>query len=249
MAGTELAHAGARVAVSETRVLMKGDAALRSHRALRRELCFTRLGAGAFTLLCTAVSLLFFSQHLAACKVRSRAPESAPCSCPKCSETSQFRALADGGSKEPYQAFLKIACKHPPSAHDTLLMWEQNKLFGFSLSSDSATLIVPSAGMYRIALQVTYRGTDQVSSSKQMILEHHLAVLSDSYQQDRTMLSAFETVYSENTNWRKSLYSEGIFNFQKGDGLKVKTSNLRLVDCDGNVGTKTFLTAYPLAVA
>ncbi|XP_026886592.2 tumor necrosis factor ligand superfamily member 15 isoform X2 [Electrophorus electricus] len=165
------------------------------------------------------------------------------------SETSQFRALADGGSKEPYQAFLKIACKHPPSAHDTLLMWEQNKLFGFRLSSDSATLIVPSAGMYRIALQVTYRGTDQVSSSKQMILEHHLAVLSDSYQQDRTMLSAFETVYSENTNWRKSLYSEGIFNFQKGDGLKVKTSNLRLVDCDGNVGTKTFLTAYPLAVA
>uniref|UniRef100_A0A4W4FFH8 THD domain-containing protein n=1 Tax=Electrophorus electricus TaxID=8005 RepID=A0A4W4FFH8_ELEEL len=123
-----------------------------------------------------------------------------------------------------------FACKHPPSAHDTLLMWEQNKLFGFRLSSDSATLIVPSAGMYRIALQVTYRGTDQVSSSKQMILEHHLAVLSDSYQQDRTMLSAFETVYSENTNWRKSLYSEGIFNFQKGDGLKVKTSNLRLVD-------------------
>ncbi|XP_076849942.1 tumor necrosis factor [Brachyhypopomus gauderio] len=236
-----------RFLVSETSVLPMSEPG-GSDRSLRRELCWTRVVCITFTLMCTAVCALVFAQLLPGCKGTGHGNKEngseAPHRDTQIGARCEDFGLDEAGSAEPHPAFLKIDCRSLSASAQYFLIWERMKFGSFNLSEKNDTLIFPSDGMYRISLQVTYRGTDQVPSAMKNILQHHLFVYSDSYQTERTILSAFETVYYDSSTWRKSLYSEGIFKFHKGDTLKVQTSDLRLIDCDGNPGTKTFLTVH-----
>lgn len=123
------------------------------------------------------------------------------------------------------------------------MTWMERDTNGFRLGKDNESLEVDQDGKYRVSLQVTYRGTDKVSCSSQILLFYRLAVYSNAYPYN-VLLTVYETIFCKETHWRKTLTSTGVFDLQQGDVLKVESSDLRLLDCDEKVGTKTLFMVH-----
>ena len=131
-----------------------------------------------------------------------------------------------------------VRCGTTPKTHQNI-EWEARRLVGFSLGSDNASLVALKAGTYTVSLQVTYRSKGKVSCKESIILSHQLQRYTDGYG-DIEDLSVYETVYCQNSEWIKSMYSEAEVTLMKTDTLRVQSSQIGLIDCDGKVWNKTF---------
>ncbi|XP_036434117.1 uncharacterized protein si:ch211-158d24.4 [Colossoma macropomum] len=224
-------------------MLLESDAFIHSHRALRRELCITRMAVIILVLLlCSTFSLLFFIQQRPACNDRGHNVKTngeLPLRV-----VPQVAAREDNPEKPP-SASLSILCPASSAPQPGYIKWAiKRELVGFSLGTDNESLVIHQDGTYRISLQVTYRGREDALCDELIILSNQLDRYTKAYEQAMSTLSVYETIYCKSFTWRKSMYSEEVLTLEKGDTLKLRSSDLSLLDCDGNVRTKTFLMAH-----
>ncbi|XP_017537362.1 uncharacterized protein si:ch211-158d24.4 isoform X1 [Pygocentrus nattereri] len=232
-------------------MLLESDAFVHSHRALRRELCITRMASVILALLlCSSFCLLFFIQlHRPACNEKGQIAK-ANAELPL--RVGAHVAAREPNPEKPPSASLHILC--PVMSPDSLktgynsegyIKWAiKPEPFGFSLGTNNESLVIPQDGTYRISVQVTYRGREDVSCEEQIVLVNELQRSTQAYDVAITALELYETIYCSSFTWRKSMYSEGVLYLGKGDMLKLHSNNRSLLDCGGNVGLKTFLTVH-----
>lgn len=87
-------------------------------------------------------------------------------------------------------------------------------------------LVVPTTGVYRVFLQVTYesKGSDE----DEPMVSNSVSVLEESYKKERCILTAFDTVSCSKT-WRKTLYTSGLFFLEAHAELRTTSSHHDLI--------------------
>ncbi|KAL7884032.1 hypothetical protein AOLI_G00068020 [Acnodon oligacanthus] len=224
-------------------MLLESDASVHSHRALRRELCITRMAILILALLlCSTFCLLFFIQQRPACNEKGHI---AMANAELPVRVDAQVAAREASPEKPPSASLSISCPAISAPDPGYIKWEMKRgLVGFSLGTDNESLVVHQDGTYRISVQVTYRGRDDVSCEEQIVLSNELERYTEGYVRALTVLELYETIYCSSFTWRKSMYSEEVLTLGKGDTLKLQSNSRSLLDCDRNVGAKTFLTVH-----
>ncbi|XP_073675852.1 uncharacterized protein [Garra rufa] len=122
----------------------------------------------------------------------------------------------------------------------------------FILENDNKTLKVLRSGTYKVSLQITYSKVESRKLSgklekDEIFLQHDIHHFTDKYKKDMPLPSPLLT-YCETVNlnnWRKSMFSEGIFVLEATDRLKVWSNNLNLIDLGEKFVEKTVFVAYP----
>ncbi|KAI1900667.1 hypothetical protein AGOR_G00052270 [Albula goreensis] len=116
----------------------------------------------------------------------------------------------------------------------TTLEWESKNGDAFLQDFDygNNALIVPKDGRYSVYLQLTYRMTEKfVCIPGNLIqLTQEVYRLSDSYPVETLLMVASDTVNCSEKKWRRSIYTSGVFQLEKGDRLFVKAGNAVLID-------------------
>ncbi|TRY55482.1 hypothetical protein DNTS_027871 [Danionella cerebrum] len=105
-----------------------------------------------------------------------------------------------------------------------------------SLSVNGSHLEVLRTGIYRICLQITYK---HITEAEQNVsLQQDVYITSDKYENEILQLTSMEAVNFD--YWRKSLFTEGIFELDAGDKLFIR-ANLSFIDVYTNYRQKNFL--------
>ncbi|KAF4070402.1 hypothetical protein AMELA_G00284980 [Ameiurus melas] len=223
-------------------MLMELDAIVRSHRTLRRELCFSRLVIVMLLITCMVVCGVMYIQQVPGTKNREIM------STEKTNETS--RAFQTAGQEDetvdaeiPLVASLTLEHRHYSGKAN--LTWKGHHThLNTTLRDSGESLIIPQDGKYRLSLLITYWEKDPQEG--QCLLVHEITKYSDSYITPMTILSVHETVYKTST-WYKSVFTEVIQVFNEGDRVKVQSENADLIDSAGQPGTKNLLTVQFLS--
>ncbi|MCJ8735416.1 hypothetical protein PDJAM_G00246810 [Pangasius djambal] len=215
-------------------MLVESDAIVRKKRTLRREMCISR--TVIFLLLSTCMAfcvILYVQQDHASKNKESKEKANETCATFQ-TGNAEARKVDD---QTPPMASLSI---HPNSTKP-ILTWQAHHrhMNDFCLKGACESLIIPQDGKYRLGLQITYG--EENPKEEQIDLAHYIVMYSDSYKDPMTILSVHETVYKKRT-WYKSVFSEVIYVFSKGDRVKVQSDNAKLIDRSGQVWTKNFLT-------
>ncbi|KAL6456347.1 hypothetical protein MHYP_G00348900 [Metynnis hypsauchen] len=225
-------------------MLLESDASVHSHRALRRELCITRTATLILALLlCSTFCLLFFIQlQRPACNEKGhngKANAELPLM------VGAHVAAREPNPEKPPSASLSIRCPVISAPDTGYVKWAiKHELVGFSLGTDNESLVIHQDGTYRISVQVTYRGREDALCEDQIILSNELQRCTEAYGKPITALELHETIDCSSFIWRKSMYSEEVLTLEKGDMLKLQSNHRSLLDCDGNVRAKMFLTVH-----
>lgn len=123
------------------------------------------------------------------------------------------------------------------------LPWEaypsDERFSNFTLLDNGESLVIPRGGWYRLGLQITYN--EKFSNEKKIHLAHNITKHSDSYHLPIKVLSVYDTVYKNDIGF-KSMFSEVVHVFIKGDRVKVWSNNQQLIERGGDTLSKTFLT-------
>ncbi|XP_062241040.1 tumor necrosis factor ligand superfamily member 15-like [Platichthys flesus] len=98
---------------------------------------------------------------------------------------------------------------------------------------DDGNLVVPRDGIYRVFLQITYQSLDLCLDD--LRLSSNVFFLGDSYNDSVLLLSSFDTVSCSMKQWRKSIYTAGLFELEANDRLYVTSSNQNLIIEDENL--------------
>ncbi|XP_053276852.1 tumor necrosis factor ligand superfamily member 15 [Pleuronectes platessa] len=98
---------------------------------------------------------------------------------------------------------------------------------------DDGNLVVPRDGIYRVFLQITYQSLDLCLDD--LRLSSNVFFLGDSYNDSVLLLSTFDTVSCSMKQWRKSIYTSGLFELEANDRLYVTSSNQNLIVEDENL--------------
>ncbi|XP_060927970.1 lymphotoxin-alpha [Limanda limanda] len=88
-------------------------------------------------------------------------------------------------------------------------------------------LVVPRDGIYRVFLQITYESLDLCLDD--LRLSSNVLFLGDSYNESMPLLSSVDTVSCSMKQWRKSIYTAGLFKLEANDRLYVTSSNPNLI--------------------
>ncbi|KAK3540468.1 hypothetical protein QTP70_031659 [Hemibagrus guttatus] len=194
-------------------MLMETDAIVRTHRALRRELCISRVVIFILMIACTAFCAILYIQQV-----------------PNAKNNGMM-------SKD------KANVRTPPSSARSNLTWEAYppRFSNITLLDYGESLVFPRGGWYRLGLQITYMHDSTNPVEGQIHLAHKITKYSDSYSEPITVLSVCDTVYKKGP-WFKSIFSEVLQVFIKGDRIKVESENALLIDTAGDMWTKNFLT-------
>ncbi|KAK7135524.1 hypothetical protein R3I94_014255 [Phoxinus phoxinus] len=121
----------------------------------------------------------------------------------------------------------------------------------YLILENSTSLRVLHGGMYKVSLQITYRGTSEWCEWMNRAdgtynLQHNIKHHTDRYSQMAlTLLTYVETVTFTSQYWRKSMFSEGIFFLEIGDRLEVGTNSLPLINVGNNLEQSTVFVVYP----
>ncbi|XP_034451753.1 lymphotoxin-alpha-like isoform X2 [Hippoglossus hippoglossus] len=110
------------------------------------------------------------------------------------------------------------------------LKWESELGFaychgGFNYYNEK--LVVPRDGIYRVFLQITYEGVDVCLDD--LRLSNNVFYIHDSYNDSVPLLSSVDTVNCSMKQWRKSIYTAGLFKLEANSRLHVTSSNHRLI--------------------
>ncbi|KAI5622153.1 hypothetical protein C0J50_18537 [Silurus asotus] len=217
-------------------MLVESDAFAReNNRALRRDLCVSRVIILALLVTHTAFCVLLYIQPASGGKNNETLKE------------SLHLAQKDEGTNDiqnPEDYFFsplvaKMAVEYN-QIYKVTMRFIHNQLEDFKLDDRNQSLLIPFDGKYRLGLQITYSGKDD--NEDIIHLEHKIFNNSPSYgDQDLLVLSAVDTVCCKQL-CRKSIYSETISVFSMGDKIRVESNNIRLIDHGGQPGTQNFLT-------
>ncbi|KAG9354622.1 hypothetical protein JZ751_001335 [Albula glossodonta] len=116
----------------------------------------------------------------------------------------------------------------------TTLEWESKNGDAFLQDFDygNNALIVPQDGRYSVYLQLTYRMTEKFFCIPGNLIQLTQEVYrwSDSYPVETLLMVASDTVNCSEKKWRRSIYTSGVFQLEKGDRLFVKAGNAVLID-------------------
>lgn len=84
---------------------------------------------------------------------------------------------------------------------------------------------MPQTGLYRVFLQITY---EKNQDDTELNLLNNVYYYSDDYPKDKCILSSVDTVMSDE-QWRKSLYTSGMFELKANGVLRVTSSHPQLI--------------------
>ena len=95
-------------------------------------------------------------------------------------------------------------------------------------------LVVPRDGYYRVFLQITYESPELCLGD--LRLSNDVFYIHDSYNDSITLLSSVDTVGNCNMKqWRKSMYTAGLFKLKANGRLHVRSSKHKLIVQDENL--------------
>ncbi|XP_018524930.1 tumor necrosis factor ligand superfamily member 15 [Lates calcarifer] len=97
---------------------------------------------------------------------------------------------------------------------------------GFNYSSGN--LMVPRKGIYRVFLQITYESVNACTEATKRLISE-VFYITNSYNDNRRLLSSEDTVSCSLKPWRKSLYTSGLFVLEANSRLRVKSSHPELI--------------------
>ncbi|KAG7331986.1 hypothetical protein KOW79_003820 [Hemibagrus wyckioides] len=221
-------------------MLMETDAIVRNHRTLRRELCISRMVIFILLIACTVFCAILYLQQVPNGKNNDMSKD-------KANETfAGYKAISQEATKRDVQtnlvAFLRIKT---PESNKSILEWEayppDERFSNFTLLDNGESLVIPRGGWYRLGLQITYMEESTTPKEGQIHLAHNITRYSDSYPVLIPVLSVYDTVYQKKP-WFKSIFSEVVHVFIKGDRVKVESQNWQLIKSGGDMLSKTFLT-------
>lgn len=99
---------------------------------------------------------------------------------------------------------------------------------GFNYSRGD--LVVPRMGIYRVFLQITYESKEGLMCPGQRLrLSNEVLVFRTNYPKDETLLSSVDTVNCSLKQWKKSLYSAGLFHLEANSRLRANSSRSDLI--------------------
>ncbi|XP_068461056.1 lymphotoxin-alpha-like [Clinocottus analis] len=104
------------------------------------------------------------------------------------------------------------------------LQWEKNDDLAFchgGFNYSNGNLIVPRKGIYRVFLQITYESRDNPECVNELRLSNSVLSIRESYGDDERLLSSVDSVNCSMQQWRKSLYTAGLFSLAAGSSLRV----------------------------
>lgn len=118
------------------------------------------------------------------------------------------------------------------------LQWENETGHVFCHGGFSCTrgdLVVPKRGIYRVFLQITYESKKGLICPLQILkLSNGVSVISDGYLKDETLLLSDDTVNCSMKQWRKSLYTSGLFLLEANSRLHANSLHTDLIVKDQN---------------
>uniref|UniRef100_A0A672H8N4 THD domain-containing protein n=1 Tax=Salarias fasciatus TaxID=181472 RepID=A0A672H8N4_SALFA len=110
------------------------------------------------------------------------------------------------------------------SIHGNRLNWENEKGDAFcrgGFNCSNWELVVPKKGIYRVFLQVTWRQPE--CAGNELLFKVEVIVFSDTYRQDRVVLSMFDTVTCR-TYLTKSLFGSKFLKLTPNSRLHVNST-------------------------
>lgn len=138
---------------------------------------------------------------------------------------TQSERLSSGDRQQQPKDFKNpSAMLTAPKGNNTVgeyLAWESDEGNAFchgGFSYSSGNLVVPRKGIYRVFLQITYEGA---GLSDELRLSNTVFVIGDNYKNNVPLLSSVETVSCSMKQWRKSLYTAGLFSLEANSRLRV----------------------------
>ncbi|XP_067268664.1 uncharacterized protein si:ch211-158d24.4 [Pseudorasbora parva] len=212
------------------------------YRSLRRQVYFFQSISVLFCVTCCLFTAMYAS-YPAACK------ENGMLEAPKIAMHHQAPESNSSEEMTEEQApFIRLTVKNDTFAKQGHVPWMYNGYQPyneyFTLDEDLESLMILRDGMYKVSLQITYRGIEKYDYP--CTLQQDIINYSVGYGgQPLPLLTYLETVNFTSPPWIKSLFSEGIFYLEKGDRLKVWTNSLLLIDVGEKVSQKTVFLVYP----
>ncbi|KAI2661450.1 Lymphotoxin-alpha [Labeo rohita] len=202
------------------------------YHSLRRQVCFIQSVSVFFCFSCCLFTLLFHA-FPPSCKYQTKDFFLTQ------RDTSFTRLTVKNGASLPEKGYVPwMPTPEYPSSKPI-------KPY-FILDADNESLKVLQSGTYKLFLQITYRNFSQ-KLEKEVFLQHEIHHFTDKYKKDVPLPSPLLT-YCETVNlkdWRKTMFSEGIFVLESGDRLKVWSNNLNLVDVGDKFVEKTVFVGHP----
>lgn len=121
--------------------------------------------------------------------------------------------------------------RRPTSAKANLTWWRYHRLMEDFCSGESCeSLIIPQDGKYRLSLQIIYSGGIPKNPPDLQIKLAHKIVMYHDMERPVTLRTVYETeTVHENSPWFKSVSSEVIYVFRKGDKIMVESENADLI--------------------
>ncbi|XP_051964856.1 uncharacterized protein LOC127630971 [Xyrauchen texanus] len=219
------------------------------YRSLQRQMCLVQFMTVFLCISCCMFTLVY-QPFASSCKGNE---------IKKTTEIGMQRQAPESHSRENIilgqrpTRFTRLTFKQKPVVSDAgNVTWilkrpEPDHNEFFTLDNDNESLKVHHDGIYKISLQIMYRGLEGYFNDGEHhgILHHEIHHYTDSYPGVLPLLTYMDTVNFKSPYWKKTLFSEGIFSLKAGDRLKVWSSHLILIDVGGKVERKTFFVAYP----
>ncbi|KAF7694859.1 uncharacterized protein si:ch211-158d24.4 [Silurus meridionalis] len=220
-------------------MLVESDAFAReNNRALRRDLCVSRVIILALLMTHTAFCVLLYIQPASGEKNKETLKESLHLA--QKDKGTNYIQNPDDYCSPPLLALVAV---EPNRTSGKFYMRNINiRLEDFQLGDSNQSLLIPCDGKYRLGLQLMYSRKDDNEDC--ISLDQNIFKNSPSYEdKDLLVLSAADTFCCKGKQLcHKSIYSETISVFSMGDKIRVESNNIRLIDHGGQPGTKNFFT-------
>ncbi|XP_054467242.1 lymphotoxin-alpha-like [Anoplopoma fimbria] len=112
------------------------------------------------------------------------------------------------------------------------LQWESDDGNAFchgGFKYSSGNLVVPTSGIYRVFLQITYESKKDLVCVDGLRLTNSVSRIQESYNKSVTFLSSVDSVSCNMEQWSKTLYTAGLFYLEANGRLRVTSSHLNLI--------------------
>ncbi|XP_077571569.1 lymphotoxin-alpha-like [Stigmatopora nigra] len=151
----------------------------------------------------------------------------------KCGENENGTPSALRLSQEDEQKSALLTAPVDKKTNGKYLLWESKKgnaycHGGFLYSNGN--LVLPSKGVYRVFLQITYESNGELDNYDGVVmLVNNVFLFHDSYPKDRPLLSSVDTISSNTNQWTKSLHTSGTFILEANSTLRVTSEYVNLI--------------------
>ncbi|XP_057688425.1 lymphotoxin-alpha-like isoform X2 [Corythoichthys intestinalis] len=133
--------------------------------------------------------------------------------------------------KDEYQSAL-LTAPFGNKTNGKYLLWESKKGNAYchgGILYSNGNLVLPSKGVYRVFLQITYESNGDFTCEGFVKLVNKVFLYRVTYTKDVPLLASVDTVSCSTNQWSKSLHTSGIFDLEANSTLRVTSEHVNLI--------------------